>query len=166
MTVKDALHFRESRPEGVTTCTIDETIETIANRLVKAEVSEWYWFNIGLSSPTIQVHRLVVVNGDSQPIGILSLSDLLSKIVLKPKELIVWIRPHASEQTRTTITPPLLNKCKKTHTHIYTLFTLQLASLDLMKKSYKSSNRDWHYCKTVHKEKHEWNVRSIGEIII
>jgi len=72
VTVKDALHFRESRPEGVTTCTIDETIETIANRLVKAEV-----------------HRLVVVNGDSQPIGILSLSDLLSKIVLKPKELIV-----------------------------------------------------------------------------
>ena len=38
MTVKDALHFRESRPEGVTTCKIDETIETIANRLVKAEV--------------------------------------------------------------------------------------------------------------------------------
>jgi len=72
VTVKDALHFRESRPEGVTTCTIDETIETIANRLVKAEV-----------------HRLVVVNADSQPIGILSLSDLLSKIVLKPKELIV-----------------------------------------------------------------------------
>ena len=36
--MKDALHFRESRPEGVTTCKIDETIETIANRLVKAEV--------------------------------------------------------------------------------------------------------------------------------
>ena len=38
VTVKDALQFRESRPEGVTTCTIHESIETVANRLVKAEV--------------------------------------------------------------------------------------------------------------------------------
>jgi len=72
VTVKDALQFRESRPEGVTTCTIHESIETVANRLVKAEV-----------------HRLVVVNSDHEPIGILSLSDLLSKIVLHPKQLII-----------------------------------------------------------------------------
>ena len=38
VTVKEALQFRESRPEGVTTCKIHETIETVANRLVKAEV--------------------------------------------------------------------------------------------------------------------------------
>lgn len=72
VTVKDALQFRESRPEGVTTCTIHESIETVANRLVKAEV-----------------HRLVVVNSDHEPIGILSLSDLLSKIVLHPKQLLI-----------------------------------------------------------------------------
>lgn len=72
VTVKEALQFRESRPEGVTTCKIHETIETVANRLVKAEV-----------------HRLVVVNDEQQPIGILSLSDLLGKIVLNPIELMV-----------------------------------------------------------------------------
>ena len=39
-----------------------------------------------LNNKKIKVHRLVVINADKQPIGILSLSDLLSKIVLSPEK--------------------------------------------------------------------------------
>lgn len=70
VTVQSALSHRDSRPEGVTTCKLSETIETVAKRLVKAEI-----------------HRLVVVNENRCPIGIISLSDLLSKIVLNPEKL-------------------------------------------------------------------------------
>jgi len=71
VTVQSALSHREKdRPEGVTTCKLNETVETVAKRLVKAEI-----------------HRLVVVNDKNQPIGIISLSDLLSKIVLNPERL-------------------------------------------------------------------------------
>jgi len=69
VTVQDALSHREGRPEGVTTCFLSNTVEEITKKLVKAEV-----------------HRLVVINADKQPIGILSLSDLLSKIVLSPEK--------------------------------------------------------------------------------
>lgn len=70
VTVQSALSHREQRPEGVTTCRLNETVETVAKRLVKAEV-----------------HRLVVVDDNRCPIGIISLSDLLSKIVLNPERL-------------------------------------------------------------------------------
>lgn len=70
VTVQSALTHRDQRPEGVTTCKLNETIETVVKRLVKAEI-----------------HRLVVVNEKRCPIGIISLSDLLSKIVLNPERL-------------------------------------------------------------------------------
>jgi len=70
VTVESALSHREKIAEGVTTCKLNETIETVAKRLVKAEI-----------------HRLVVVNDSRCPIGIISLSDLLSKIVLNPERL-------------------------------------------------------------------------------
>jgi len=70
VTVQSALSHRDQRPEGVTTCKMHETVETVAKRLVEAEI-----------------HRLVVIDDNRCPIGIISLSDLLSKIVLTPERL-------------------------------------------------------------------------------
>ncbi len=58
--MKDALQFRESRPEGVTTCTIHESIETVANRLVKAEVSTQTVF--GLKGSPDSSHFIFEIN--------------------------------------------------------------------------------------------------------
>uniref|UniRef100_A0A8C2J2N9 5'-AMP-activated protein kinase subunit gamma-1 n=1 Tax=Cyprinus carpio TaxID=7962 RepID=A0A8C2J2N9_CYPCA len=65
ITVTKALQHRSQHFEGVLTCRANETLETIINRLVEAEV-----------------HRLVIVDEQEVVKGIVSLSDILQALVL------------------------------------------------------------------------------------
>uniref|UniRef100_A0A672YED8 5'-AMP-activated protein kinase subunit gamma-2-like n=1 Tax=Sphaeramia orbicularis TaxID=375764 RepID=A0A672YED8_9TELE len=67
VTVTQALRHRSQYFEGVMKCNKLETLETIVDRIVKAEV-----------------HRLVVVDEEARIIGIVSLSDILQALVLTP----------------------------------------------------------------------------------
>lgn len=67
MPLKKAQENRNDWFEGVHKCSMDDTIFSIIERLVRAEV-----------------HRLVVTDDEDKVIGILSLSDLLQFLVLKP----------------------------------------------------------------------------------
>ncbi|XP_056226884.1 5'-AMP-activated protein kinase subunit gamma-2 isoform X2 [Seriola aureovittata] len=67
MTMLEAVRRRTCFVEGVIKCYPDETLETIIDRIVKAEV-----------------HRLVLVDRADVVRGIISLSDLLQAMVLTP----------------------------------------------------------------------------------
>lgn len=67
ITIKKALEYRDRFFEGVVTCTSDHTLSQVVEKVVKAEV-----------------HRIVVVDSEDQVIGMISLSDLLSFLTLKP----------------------------------------------------------------------------------
>ncbi|XP_063075719.1 5'-AMP-activated protein kinase subunit gamma-1-like isoform X2 [Engraulis encrasicolus] len=67
VTVTQALRHRSQYFEGVVKCNSDETLDTIVDRIVKAEV-----------------HRLVVVDERSCIKGVISLSDILQALVLSP----------------------------------------------------------------------------------
>ncbi|CAB1341102.1 unnamed protein product [Coregonus sp. 'balchen'] len=67
ITVTQALRHRSQYFEGVMKCNRLETLETIVDRIVKAEV-----------------HRLVVVGENARIVGIVSLSDILQALVLTP----------------------------------------------------------------------------------
>ncbi|XP_077471205.1 5'-AMP-activated protein kinase subunit gamma-1-like isoform X1 [Stigmatopora argus] len=69
ITVTQALKHRSQYFEGVMKCHKMETMETIVDRIVKAEV-----------------HRLVVVDERSRIEGIVSLSDILQALVLSPAD--------------------------------------------------------------------------------
>ncbi|XP_029929514.1 5'-AMP-activated protein kinase subunit gamma-1-like isoform X2 [Myripristis murdjan] len=69
ITVTQALKHRSQYFEGVMKCHKLETLETIVDRIVKAEV-----------------HRLVVVDERSNIEGIISLSDILQALVLSPAD--------------------------------------------------------------------------------
>ncbi|XP_011502544.1 PREDICTED: 5'-AMP-activated protein kinase subunit gamma-2 isoform X2 [Ceratosolen solmsi marchali] len=67
VTLREANEHRNEWFEGVQSCKLNETLFTIMEKIVRAEV-----------------HRLVVVDEDEKVIGIISLSDLLYYLVLKP----------------------------------------------------------------------------------
>uniref|UniRef100_A0A8C4SZE8 Protein kinase, AMP-activated, gamma 2 non-catalytic subunit a n=1 Tax=Erpetoichthys calabaricus TaxID=27687 RepID=A0A8C4SZE8_ERPCA len=67
ITVTQALRHRSQYFEGVMKCNRLETLETIVDRIVKAEV-----------------HRLVVDDENASIVGIVSLSDILQALVLTP----------------------------------------------------------------------------------
>lgn len=91
-----ALKHRSQYFEGVMKCHKMETMETIVDRIVKAEVRHRRWIQFLRCSPTadfqltcncvllFQVHRLVVVDERSSIEGIVSLSDILQALVLSP----------------------------------------------------------------------------------
>lgn len=91
-----ALKHRSQYFEGVMKCHKMETMETIVDRIVKAEVRhrDGGFSSSGVapllisSSPVtallFQVHRLVVVDERSSIEGIVSLSDILQALVLSP----------------------------------------------------------------------------------
>ncbi|XP_051542627.1 5'-AMP-activated protein kinase subunit gamma-2a isoform X2 [Myxocyprinus asiaticus] len=70
ISVTQALMHRSQYFEGVMKCNRFETLETIVDRIVKAEV-----------------HRLVVVDENGSIVGIVSLSDILQALVLNPAGL-------------------------------------------------------------------------------
>lgn len=67
ITIKKALEHRDQWFEGVMKCRLDDTLGAIMERIVRAEV-----------------HRLVVVDAEETAIGVISLSDILSYLVLRP----------------------------------------------------------------------------------
>ncbi|XP_022123639.2 uncharacterized protein LOC110999056 isoform X1 [Pieris rapae] len=67
VTLKKANEHRNEWFEGVQKCNLDETLYEVMERIVRAEV-----------------HRLVVVNEEDKVTGIISLSDLLMYLVLRP----------------------------------------------------------------------------------
>lgn len=102
MTMQEAVSRRTCFVEGVIKCYPDETLDTIIDRIVKAEVGVSYkrhWFLqlyhhiMGWDAQDIissrlshlsQVHRLVLVDRADIVRGIISLSDLLQAMVLTP----------------------------------------------------------------------------------
>nr|XP_058930099.1 5'-AMP-activated protein kinase subunit gamma-2 isoform X7 [Kogia breviceps] len=71
ITVTQALQHRSQYFEGVVKCSKLEVLETIVDRIVRAEV-----------------HRLVVVNETDSIVGIISLSDILQALILTPAGLL------------------------------------------------------------------------------
>jgi len=67
VTLKKANEYRNEWFEQVHRCTLEETLGTIMERIVRAEV-----------------HRLVVVDQQDVVIGVVSLSDILKELVLRP----------------------------------------------------------------------------------
>ncbi|XP_015586560.1 dentin sialophosphoprotein [Cephus cinctus] len=67
VSLREANEHRNEWFEGVQSCKLDETLFTVMEKIVRAEV-----------------HRLVVVDDDDKAIGIISLSDLLFYLVLRP----------------------------------------------------------------------------------
>ncbi|XP_047544225.1 uncharacterized protein LOC125076212 [Vanessa atalanta] len=67
VSLKKANEHRNEWFEGVQKCNLDETLYEVMERIVRAEV-----------------HRLVVVDEEDKVIGIISLSDLLMYLVLRP----------------------------------------------------------------------------------
>ncbi|XP_071513930.1 uncharacterized protein [Panulirus ornatus] len=67
VTLRKANEYRNEWFEDVHRCKLDETLGTIMERIVRAEV-----------------HRLVVVDEKDQVLGVISLSDILKELVLKP----------------------------------------------------------------------------------
>lgn len=67
VSLKKANEHRNAWFEGVQKCSLDETLFTVMERIVRAEV-----------------HRLVVVDENEKVIGIISLSDILLYLVLRP----------------------------------------------------------------------------------
>jgi 5'-AMP-activated protein kinase regulatory gamma subunit len=82
MKINAALSYRKDRFEHVAKCFKHESLSICMERIVKAEV-----------------HRLVVVDNDEHVIGVLSLSDLLYYIVL---------RPTKCESTTSIVTPTII----------------------------------------------------------
>ncbi|XP_070694673.1 5'-AMP-activated protein kinase subunit gamma-3b isoform X2 [Pempheris klunzingeri] len=70
MTMREAVASRACCVEGVLKCYPHETLETVIDRIARAEV-----------------HRLVLVDGDDVVRGIVSLSDLLQALVLTPADV-------------------------------------------------------------------------------
>ena len=69
VSVTEALEYRRNRFDGVASCTRNETLGTIMERIVNKEV-----------------HRLIIVDEEKRVSGIISLSDILTFIVLKQSE--------------------------------------------------------------------------------
>ncbi|KAL4002889.1 CBS domain family protein [Acanthocheilonema viteae] len=67
VTAQEALRYRVDWFEGVRSCSPDDSLITIVDMIVRAEV-----------------HRLMVVDDDKKVIGIISLSDILRFLVLEP----------------------------------------------------------------------------------
>lgn len=67
VSLKEANKHRNEWFEGVHKCQDNESLFTVMERIVKAEV-----------------HRLVVVDDDNKVVGVISLSDILNYLVLRP----------------------------------------------------------------------------------
>lgn len=106
MTMREALASRACCMEGVLKCYRHETLETVIDRIAKAEVggacspghAPGHFLPIDspsksnkcsecvavVASQHLQVHRLVLVDSHDVVRGIVSLSDLLQALVLSP----------------------------------------------------------------------------------
>lgn len=72
MTIKKALEYRDSWFEGVVKCTPNDSLRRVVEKIV-----------------TAGVHRIVIVDDADHVVGMISLSDILSYLVLQPAESVV-----------------------------------------------------------------------------
>ncbi|NWR50738.1 AAKG3 kinase, partial [Regulus satrapa] len=92
MSVREALQQRSVCLEGVLTCYPHEPLEDIIDRIAKEQVSArgaLWQPPLPAAQPVMlclhpQVHRLVLVDENRYPRGIISLSDILQALVLTP----------------------------------------------------------------------------------
>ena len=88
VTLKQANEHRNTWFEGVQKCHLDDSLITVMEKIVRAEVRTNFVFCIFRSKLIrfifLQVHRLVVVDNEDKVIGVISLSDILKELVLKP----------------------------------------------------------------------------------
>uniref|UniRef100_T1JAX3 CBS domain-containing protein n=1 Tax=Strigamia maritima TaxID=126957 RepID=T1JAX3_STRMM len=80
VTLKKALEHRNEWFEGVQKCRLNETLAAVMERIARAEV-----------------HRLVVTDDQDRVIGVVSLSDILSYLVLRPVGLGRWAKVQTPE---------------------------------------------------------------------
>lgn len=90
MTIKEALAFRKERVEDVAKCYKNESLAICMERIVKAEV-----------------HRLVVVDHDEHVIGVLSLSDLLHYVVIRPTKTTPTTTTAVTATNKTMLVPTI-----------------------------------------------------------
>lgn len=86
--MKKALEYR-AHAERIIKCTLNDSLHTVLEKIVQAEVRFYFGhsslFNfIQLTLLFCQVHRIIVVDNDDHVIGVISLSDLLTFLVLRP----------------------------------------------------------------------------------
>lgn len=74
VSLKEATQHRSDWFEGVHKCKLDDTLFIVMEKIVKAEV-----------------HRLVVTDENEKVIGIISLSDILLYLVLRPCGKLLFI---------------------------------------------------------------------------
>jgi len=86
MTINEALLYRKERFEAVSKCYKHEPLSVCMERIIKAEV-----------------HRLVIVDNNDHVIGVLSLSDVLHYIVIRPTKL-ENLTPPVFDLTNTSTT--------------------------------------------------------------
>jgi 5'-AMP-activated protein kinase regulatory gamma subunit len=70
ITVQEALKYRSDWFEGVRSCMVTDSLSTVIDTLVKAEV-----------------HRMVITDSEKKIAGIVSLSDILAHLILSPSLL-------------------------------------------------------------------------------
>jgi hypothetical protein len=97
VSVIEALEYRRNRFDGVASCTKNETLGVIMERIVNKEVNIFLlnlflvltrkifesFSNVSYFRLNLKVHRLVVVDEQNRVTGVISLSDILTYIVLK-----------------------------------------------------------------------------------
>ncbi|CAH1238578.1 PRKAG2 [Branchiostoma lanceolatum] len=98
ITIRQALQHRSQGFEGVHRCLKTETLDTICDRVVKAEV-----------------HRLVVVDTDDCVVGVVSLSDILKFLVLKPADSVLTFFQACCPRARTQRLPR--SQCRSAQAH-------------------------------------------------
>lgn len=87
-TIQQALVHRNEWFEGVQKCTLNDTLGSVLNTIVKAEV-----------------HRLVVTDDAGRVQGVISLSDIFSFLVLKPAGALLYGLEDVMETLSTTSSP-------------------------------------------------------------
>ncbi|XP_047367077.1 uncharacterized protein LOC124955935 isoform X7 [Vespa velutina] len=102
VSLRAANEHRNEWFEGVQSCKLDETLFTVMERIVRAEV-----------------HRLVVIDEDDKVIGIISLSDLLYYLVLRPcGEDSINAKNGSSLRTQESVTSKVTNSQVETTTNV------------------------------------------------
>ena len=80
VTLKEANEHRNEWFEGVHTCKRDDSLFAVMETIVKAEV-----------------HRLVIINKEEKVCGVVSLSDILSFLVLRPSGMFLEVKTIGKE---------------------------------------------------------------------
>jgi 5'-AMP-activated protein kinase regulatory gamma subunit len=93
VTVEQAMTHRQDVFEGVSKCKRNEKLAEVMNRIVQAEV-----------------HRLVVTDDDDRVVGIVSLSDILDFVVIKPFQRMQTQRQQSQQSRQSADSTPSIHE--------------------------------------------------------